>query len=62
MFIREQANKIYSPLSYFIAKNMIEMPAIALGPMLTLHPTRSLVHRQLSYTNWWTKSSTVKCL
>ena len=27
---------MYSPLSYFIAKNMIEMPAIALGPMLTL--------------------------
>ena len=27
---------MYSPVAYFIAKNMVELPVIAIGPALTL--------------------------
>lgn len=36
VFLREQANKMYSPLAYFIAKNMAETPAVIVAPMATL--------------------------
>ena len=36
VFLREQANKMYSPVPYFMAKNAVETPAVLLGPMLTL--------------------------
>ena len=36
VFLREQANKMYSPLVYFISKNLVEMPGTFIGPMLTL--------------------------
>ena len=36
VFLREQYNKMYNPVAYFIAKNMIEIPAVALAPLLQL--------------------------
>jgi len=36
VFVREQANKLYSPVPYFMAKNAVETPAVLIGPMFTL--------------------------
>ena len=35
MFLREQANKMYGVLPYFIAKNIMDIPVILITPMLT---------------------------
>ena len=34
VFLREQANNMYSPYTYFMAKNIIETPVAVLSPML----------------------------
>lgn len=36
IFLREQANKLYYPSAYFIAKSMIETTVGAISPMITL--------------------------
>ena len=36
VFIREQANNLYNPSAYFIAKNVIEIPGSLITPMLQL--------------------------
>ena len=36
VFLREQYNNMYNPVAYFIAKNMVEVPAIILAPLLQL--------------------------
>ena len=36
IFLREQANKLYSPFPYFVAKNMVETPAALIAPMAQL--------------------------
>ena len=36
VFLREQYNNMYNPVAYFIAKNMVEVPAIIIAPMLQL--------------------------
>ena len=36
VFLREQANNMYSPVAYFIAKNMVETPPIFIAPLLQL--------------------------
>ncbi len=36
VFIREQANKLYNPSAYFIAKNLVEIPGSLIAPMLQL--------------------------
>ena len=34
VFLREQANNLYSPLPYFLTKNMIEIPPALITPMI----------------------------
>ena len=34
VFLREQYNNMYNPIAYFIAKNMVEVPAIIIAPLL----------------------------
>lgn len=36
VFMREQANKMYKPAIYVMAKNIVEFPATLVAPMLTL--------------------------
>ena len=36
VFLREQANKMYDPSAYFIAKNVVEIPGSLIAPMLQL--------------------------
>ena len=36
VFLREQYNNMYNPVAYFIAKNMVEVPAIIIAPLLQL--------------------------
>ena len=36
VFLREQANKLYSPCPYFISKNMVETPGAIIAPLLQL--------------------------
>lgn len=36
VFLREQANNMYSPYTYFMAKNIIETPVAVLTPMIQL--------------------------
>jgi len=33
VFLREQANNLYSPLPYFIAKNAVEVPVAIITPL-----------------------------
>ena len=39
VFLREQANNLYSPYAYFLAKNVIDTPGAALTPLLQLFMT-----------------------
>ena len=36
VFIREQANKLYNPLAYFISKNLVEVPGAIFAPLAQL--------------------------
>ena len=36
VFLREQANNLYSPLPYFISKNMVEFPVSLITPLVQL--------------------------
>lgn len=36
VFLREQANQLYSPYCYFLAKNLIEFPFACLTPLLEM--------------------------
>ena len=36
VFIREQANKMYKPSVYILAKNIVELPATFIAPLFTL--------------------------
>lgn len=36
VFLREQANKMYSPTCYFISKNLLETPFATIGPLMFL--------------------------
>ena len=36
VILREQANNLYNPLAYFLAKNFVETPLAIVAPMLTL--------------------------
>lgn len=49
VFLREQANKMYSPVPYFMAKNAVETPAVLLGPMLTL----LIIYWGIDYINFF---------
>ena len=33
VFLREQANKMYSPSAYFLSKNLVELPGTLVAPM-----------------------------
>lgn len=47
VFLREQANKLYSPYAYFLAKNVVELPVSILAPlaqMLIIYWGMGLVH------------------
>lgn len=35
VFLREQANKMYSVLPYFVAKNIMDIPILLITPLLT---------------------------
>lgn len=35
VFLREQANKMYGVLPYFLAKNITDLPVLLLTPLLT---------------------------
>jgi ATP-binding cassette subfamily G (WHITE) protein 2 len=35
VFLREQANKMYSVLPYFIAKNIMDIPVLLITPLST---------------------------
>lgn len=34
VFLREQANNLYSPYAYFVAKNTVETPFAILAPLI----------------------------
>ena len=36
VFLREQANRMYSPACYFISKNLVETPFAILAPLIEL--------------------------
>ena len=36
VFLREQANSLYSPYAYFLAKNAVEVPISIIAPLLQL--------------------------
>ena len=49
VFLREQANNLYSPGAYFLAKNMIETPVALLTPMVQL----LVMYWGLDYVNFF---------
>ena len=48
VFMREQANKMYKPTVYVLAKNLVELPATLIAPMLTL----LLAYWAVQYSNF----------
>lgn len=34
IFLREQSNKLYGVFPYFISKNVVELPVVAINPLL----------------------------
>lgn len=49
VFLREQANKMYSPACYFIAKNVVETPFAMIAPLLWL----LIIYWACGLTEFW---------